>query len=278
VLRFMAVLAIATAARVRADVFSYEADSMPDSAGWTLEQLFCDPALSVEGGWFRAHLDLCPGYPPSIGREAVYRRYLAEFIGTPAFWAEWRVQTDSPRDFIPFGAGASIGIGGVTGINYTFDIASDQAKLNRDNFLPIIFVSIEAEVPHVFRLELYGAQRYVWYIDSRIVDSGLPQGTFPADEQDSIVWLSRSRYVPNDTRWDYFRYGDLIPAQPADVNCDGLVNNFDIDPFVLALSDLVAYGAQYPACSRLAGDANGDGHIDNFDIDPFVLCLIDGCQ
>ena len=34
-----------------------------------------------------------------------------------------------------------------------------------------------------------------------------------------------------------------------DLNCDGLVNNGDIDPFVLALTDLAAaYGELYPDC------------------------------
>jgi len=31
-----------------------------------------------------------------------------------------------------------------------------------------------------------------------------------------------------------------------DLNCDGAVNNFDIDPFVLALTDATAYAAAWP--------------------------------
>lgn len=64
--------------------------------------------------------------------------------------------------------------------------------------------------------------------------------------------------------------------RPGDLNCDGLVNNFDIDPFVLALSDADAYAAQFPNCDRLNADANNDGLVNNFDIDPFVVLLAGG--
>jgi hypothetical protein len=61
-----------------------------------------------------------------------------------------------------------------------------------------------------------------------------------------------------------------------DVNCDGTVDAFDIDPFVLALTDQAAYEAKYPDCSYLcSADTNGDGKVDAFDIDPFVECLLE---
>ncbi|MBL8879601.1 MAG: hypothetical protein JNG88_10825, partial [Phycisphaerales bacterium] len=63
---------------------------------------------------------------------------------------------------------------------------------------------------------------------------------------------------------------------PADVNCDGLVNNFDINPFVLALSDPVLYAQTYPDCPITSADINGDGVVNNFDIDPFVACMANG--
>ncbi len=64
----------------------------------------------------------------------------------------------------------------------------------------------------------------------------------------------------------------------ADTNCDGLVNPFDIDPFVLALTDPAAYAAAYPACNPANADVNGDGVANVLDIDAFVDCLLDqGC-
>jgi hypothetical protein len=61
----------------------------------------------------------------------------------------------------------------------------------------------------------------------------------------------------------------------ADMNCDGAVNNFDIDPFMLALTDPDSFNA----CNIVNADVNADGAINNFDIDPFVICLVNGgCQ
>ena len=66
----------------------------------------------------------------------------------------------------------------------------------------------------------------------------------------------------------------LVQAFPVgDLNCDGLVNSFDIDPFVLAVTDSAAYAAAYPACDYMLGDINGDGLVNSFDIDPFVVLL-----
>jgi hypothetical protein len=65
-------------------------------------------------------------------------------------------------------------------------------------------------------------------------------------------------------------------AVPCDLNCDGVVDGFDIDPFVLALVDHAAYEAAYPDCDYLRADINGDGHIDGYDIDPFVYCITEG--
>jgi hypothetical protein len=68
----------------------------------------------------------------------------------------------------------------------------------------------------------------------------------------------------------------LTPYVPGDLNCDGAVNTFDIDPFVLALTDPAAYQAQHPTCNRMLADINGDGVVNAFDIDPFVLVLTGG--
>ncbi len=62
-----------------------------------------------------------------------------------------------------------------------------------------------------------------------------------------------------------------------DMNCDGAVDNGDIDAFVLALLDASGYAAAYPECSLSNADMNGDGSVDNGDIDAFVQCLIGQC-
>lgn len=63
---------------------------------------------------------------------------------------------------------------------------------------------------------------------------------------------------------------------PGDANCDRVVNNFDIDPFVLALVRPEEYALQYPDCPAVNADLNGDGLVNNFDIDAFVALLTGG--
>jgi hypothetical protein len=67
-----------------------------------------------------------------------------------------------------------------------------------------------------------------------------------------------------------------------DMNCDGVVDAFDIDGFVLAITaaapDYSAYYSQYPDCERMNADVNQDGLVNVFDIDPFVACIVNqGC-
>ena len=67
-------------------------------------------------------------------------------------------------------------------------------------------------------------------------------------------------------------------AEPliGDMNCDGMVNFFDIDGFVLAVTDPSAYEATYPDCDIMLADCNGDGEVNFFDIDAFVELIVGG--
>jgi hypothetical protein len=58
-----------------------------------------------------------------------------------------------------------------------------------------------------------------------------------------------------------------------DLNCDGVVNFDDINPFVLALSDPGAYQQQFPSCPFAKRDINGDGSFSFDDINGFVALL-----
>ncbi len=72
----------------------------------------------------------------------------------------------------------------------------------------------------------------------------------------------------------------VLPAGPqypvGDLNCDGVVDFDDIDPFVLALSGPAGYEAAWPNCRWLNADCNGDGDVDFDDIDAFVAILSGG--
>ena len=68
-----------------------------------------------------------------------------------------------------------------------------------------------------------------------------------------------------------FRVGDL--------NCDGTVNLFDIDPFVVAVTSagntipFDEYDALHPDCDPWLADIDANGTVNFFDIDPFVDLL-----
>ncbi len=100
-----------------------------------------------------------------------------------------------------------------------------------------------------------------------------------------------SRYLTPDNRLTILIYADRdadqtvhdfvalkvsVPdlALPGDMNCDGAVDNGDIDAFALALLDPAAYASAYPGCDIGNGDVNEDGSIDNGDIDAFVALLL----
>lgn len=66
----------------------------------------------------------------------------------------------------------------------------------------------------------------------------------------------------------------LLPM--GDLNGDGVVDNSDIDAFVLALTDPAGYVQAYPDVPRVAvGDLTQDGVLDSNDIDPFVGRLLE---
>ena len=68
-------------------------------------------------------------------------------------------------------------------------------------------------------------------------------------------------------------YDDMVlmpledPCDAADMNCDGAVNAFDIQPFLGIL-----FEGELP-CMSCTGDTNGDGNRDAFDIEPFLEAL-----
>lgn len=68
-------------------------------------------------------------------------------------------------------------------------------------------------------------------------------------------------------------WAGVPPYAVGDLNCDGSVNFFDIDPFVLAITMPAAYEATYPDCDINLADLNQDGLVNFFDIDPFVLLI-----
>ncbi len=93
-------------------------------------------------------------------------------------------------------------------------------------------------------------------------------------EQITIRWPSQGWQTMFDVDVDQI----LTITEPrwGDLNCDGVVDFFDIDAFVMAVTDPAGYAATYPGCDPAGGDINGDGFVDFFDIDGFVTLVAGG--
>jgi hypothetical protein len=61
---------------------------------------------------------------------------------------------------------------------------------------------------------------------------------------------------------------------PGDLNCDGVVNFGDINPFVLILSNFALWQQTYPGCPWQNGDVNGNDGVGFEDINPFVALVV----
>ncbi len=110
---------------------------------------------------------------------------------------------------------------------------------------------------------------------SPAVDHGLPglicPTWYPCEDLDGLYreWDGDGH---GGHRMDIGAY-ELLSREYGDLNCDEVVNNGDIDPFVLALTDLAAYETAYAHCRHILGDLNYDTTLNNADIDAFVALL-----
>ncbi len=208
-----------------AQVVSYEGTSFPETESWE-RSTFCTPERLLAQGWLVQQVEPLECFDPPSGDRDSYVRSLSDFDGSGTFFVEWRVEADGPASEIPWGAPSALAVGSLGPVHYTFFIARDLAKLNRDNLLPIVFVQLAPGVPHTHRLELYGNKLYTWYIDGQAVDAGIPEGAFPSNTP-SITWRARSAYVESVVRWDYIRYGVIPQDGSGDFNSDSLVDHQD---------------------------------------------------
>lgn len=92
-----------------------------------------------------------------------------------------------------------------------------------------------------------------------------------------VEYTCSSRLDMAVTNWDSDEGNYLFRHQlvhMGDANCDGRVNAYDIDPFVLLVGDHAAYKLHWPDCDADAScDMNGDGAVNAYDIDGFVAAV-----
>lgn len=63
---------------------------------------------------------------------------------------------------------------------------------------------------------------------------------------------------------------DHSQVDRGDLNCDGALNAFDIEPFLLAMTDPDIYDEIFDVCDTVLGDFDQNGTVDPFDIEAFL--------
>lgn len=269
-MRFLVVAQLFFIKTSLAQIVVYDGAVFPEAAGWHRDSVAYPAERWIEAGWLVQETE-----PAGDGSEQdAYRRSIAEFAGAASFFVEWRVLTDGPRRGIPAGSPCGLTATGFRGVRYHFTIAEDQARLI-DSGLNVILFEVGGGAAHTYRVEVRGVS-YAVAIDGQQVYGGTTSVAYPTDDSFVVFW-ARAPGESATTRWDYIRFGVIPDAEPADVNCDGMINLFDVDPFILALFDPTAYAATYPNCDPSLADLNRNGVIEFFDIDPFVACVLVAC-
>ncbi|MFH1746156.1 MAG: dockerin type I domain-containing protein [Planctomycetota bacterium] len=115
-----------------------------------------------------------------------------------------------------------------------------------------------------------GWVQYIWYDDYYDLWRGgggwygtAPSLAFRPSGKPSISYFDETN--------GELRYAFAVDT--GDLNCDGVINAYDIDPFICALSPNCDYAAEYPDCDKSLADCNGDGVVNAYDIDGFIALL-----
>ncbi len=207
---------------------SYEADVFPEVDGWTRSDRLFLADRHLDDGRLVQHAEAVEFDPPLLDEDEddFYTKSLVAFAGVDAFFLEWRMETDGPREGFPNVSPAALVAGGNLGVNYHFTIARDQVLFIQDPLLPLVFVDTEPSVPHVYRLELFGTAFYRWLIDGQVVFHGIPEGPYPTADS-VVVFGARAAGQPITARWDYIRFGVIPEEGSGDFDSDGLVTDND---------------------------------------------------
>ena len=255
---------------VRADVVTFEGLAFPEieDDSWT-HLSFCTPVRWIQDGWLFQVVDFDCN-PPPHGDYDAYNRSLADFVGMEQFFIEFRMQTDGDQSEIPFGSPAGLAAGGFSVVSYDFFISRDLVRFQRDDFQVTVFVEIEPNSFHTYRVELYGADQYFIYIDGEVINSGVPGGPFPDNEKNVIGWLARASYLPNTTQWDYVRLGTLPQNSSGDFQSDGEVGPDDLYYFQECFS---TPAGSWAGCAW--ADMDFDGGVDCDDWALFLAAWTD---
>ena len=266
----VAVVASAAPGLSLGQVVSYEATSLfPEQDGWTR---IIQPYQSdrwISDGCLVQYSQQVPAGQVTEEQQDPYRRGLDDQAGFPTWFLQFRVITDTAPAYLDVGP-ASVAAGSNSGVLYHFVIGDSQIRFLRDVNLPYIYVDIQAGIAHTYRLELRDTQSYTLWIDSVLIDTGVPEGPYPVANC-RMNFRGEASAPANITKWDYLRFGKIPVDHSGDFDSNEFVDQNDLYFFIDCLLG-PDYDASGPGC-RWA-DMNGDGKADGADIQLFVRAML----
>ncbi|MEK6676903.1 MAG: hypothetical protein AABZ47_14780 [Planctomycetota bacterium] len=212
---------LATITTSKAQVVTYEGTVFPEARGWQRLSAAA-PKRQLEDGWLIQSL-------PNPARDSY--RYniggMTSLVGR--FFVEWRVVTDNPEWLIDeWQVPAVVSAGGRAGVLHHTVMTESAAVLLRDISIPRVIAPISVSEPHTYRIELF-ADKYIWYIDGVVTDSGIPEGVYP-DPDAFLIWgaeVSHNDAPPATTAWDFVRAGRIPDDASGDFDSNEAIELFD---------------------------------------------------
>ncbi|MEW6252621.1 MAG: hypothetical protein AB1716_18440 [Planctomycetota bacterium] len=164
------------------------------------------------------------------------------------------------REFLPLGSGLDGGSGGFCGF---------EDERGRSLYVAGAFEHAGGIPAH--NMARWDGQR--WHPLPYSGDfSGAPLVSFP-DPNGPAVYTAAD-FFSGERPWTYFsKWACVAGWRAGDVNCDGMVDWRDVNPFVLALIDRAGYEQRYPDCIWCNADCNGDNYVDFNDISALANLL-----
>ncbi len=248
-----------------ADVYTYECDALPEEAGWTLDQIVCEPEQSLDGvGHLVQVVPLCKSFP-NAGSQFDYSQLLAGLSAETSWFAEWRVVTDGPSEELGFTAPSAFLVWDGDFDGYHFTISDDRFRLIANEFSSLH--DLEPGIPHTFRVELFGenlGEAYGIYVDGEVIFSGVPVGPlWNPPWPPEVKFRAKSKLEPSTTTWDYIRWGPI--GSEGDFTADGAVDSADLPFFEECLT---TESGNWVGCAW--ADFTDDGGVDCSDAAQFV--------
>ncbi|MEK6674875.1 MAG: hypothetical protein AABZ47_04375, partial [Planctomycetota bacterium] len=208
----------------QAQIVTYECETFPEKVGWE-HVYFSQINRYIDDGIFVQFID-------GEGVVDAYRRPIAEFAGSGVFFVEWRAESDAPKSILDFsGTPAALVLGGQSAAFYHFTMTDSKVQISPGFSLPTVFADIVPGVPHTYRVELCNVplcpeNRYAWYIDGQMGDSGVADGPYPG-ESSVVLFATRRQGFDSTTRWDYVRYGVIPQEATGDFDSNEAIELFD---------------------------------------------------